>query len=73
MLETNKHSGSVLQHCFFLGGRGVTTGEKGVFIQIQNTIVSSKALVLVVEKRTYRNAWAMVEIMPVVAPWPAAR
>ena len=29
------------------GGRGVTTDEKGVFIQIQNTIVSSKALVLV--------------------------
>ena len=32
-----------------LGGEGgeVTTDEKGVFIQIQNTIVSSKALVLV--------------------------
>ena len=45
MLETNKHPGSVLQH--FLGGRGVTTDEKGVFIQIQNTIVSSKALVFV--------------------------
>ena len=29
------------------GGRGLTTDEKGVFIQIQNTIVSSKALVLV--------------------------
>ena len=29
------------------GGEGVTTDEKGVFIQIQNTMVSSKALVLV--------------------------
>ena len=28
-------------------GEGVTMDEKGVFIQIQNTIVSSKALVLV--------------------------
>ena len=26
-----------------------------------------------IDKRTYRNSWAMVEIMPVVAPWPAAR
>ena len=44
MLETNKHPRSVLQHGF--GGRGVTTDEKGVFIQIQNSIVSWKALVL---------------------------
>ena len=29
------------------GGEGVTTEENGVFIQIQNTMVSSKALVLV--------------------------
>ena len=29
------------------GGGGGTTDEKGVFIQIQNIIVSSKALVLV--------------------------
>ena len=29
------------------GGRGVTTDEKGVYIQIQNIIVSTKALVLV--------------------------
>ena len=29
------------------GGEGVTTDEKGVFIQIQNIMVSSKALVLV--------------------------
>ena len=29
------------------GGEGVTTDEKGVFIQIRNTMVSSKALVLV--------------------------
>ena len=41
MLETNKHSRSVLQHC--LGE--VTTDEKGVFVQIQITI-SWKALVL---------------------------
>ena len=53
MLETNKHPRSVLQHFFGRGGegrggaRGLTTDEKGVFIQIQNTIVSSKALVLV--------------------------
>lgn len=49
MLETNKHPESVLQHCW--GGVGVgkrvTSDEKGVFIQIRNTIVSSKALVLV--------------------------
>ena len=44
MLETNKHPQSILQHCF--GGRGVTTDEKGVFIQIQNSIVSWKVLVL---------------------------
>ena len=25
------------------------------------------------EDRTYRNSWVMVEILPVVAPWPAAR
>ena len=29
------------------GGEGVTTDEKGLIIQIQNTMVSSKALVLV--------------------------
>ena len=46
MLETkNEHPRSGLQHC--LEGWGVTTDEKSVFIQIQNTIVSSKALVLV--------------------------
>ena len=46
MLETNKHPRSVcLQH--FLGERGLTADENGVVIQIQNTIVSSKALVLV--------------------------
>ena len=39
-----KHPRIVLQH--FLGA-GVTTDEKDVFIQIQNYIVSSKALVLV--------------------------
>ena len=44
MLETNKHPRSVLQHGF--GGEGVTTDEKGVFIEIQNSIVSWKALVL---------------------------
>ena len=42
MLETNKHPRSVLQHCL---GEGVTTDDKDVFIQIQNYIVSSKALV----------------------------
>ena len=51
MLETNKHPESVLQHCWGGGGGGggkrVTSDEKGVFIQIRNTIVSSKALVLV--------------------------
>ena len=48
MLETNKHAGSALQHCLGGGGgEGVTTEEKGVFIQIQNAMVSSKALVLV--------------------------
>ena len=41
MLETNKHSRSVLQHC--LGE--VTTDEKDVFVQVQITI-SWKALVL---------------------------
>lgn len=30
----------------FPGGGGVATDEKGFFIRIQNTIVSSKALVL---------------------------
>ena len=45
MLKTNKHPQSILLHC--LGGKGVTTEEKIVFIQIQNTIVSSKTLVLV--------------------------
>ena len=34
-----------LQHC--LGEQGMITDEKGVFIQIQNTIVILKALVLV--------------------------
>lgn len=37
---------SVLQHCLGEEG-GVTTGEKGVFIQIQNSTVSAKALVKV--------------------------
>ena len=45
MLETNKHPGSV---CNIVGGGGVTTDEKGVSSKsVQNTIVSSKALVLV--------------------------
>ena len=32
---------------FFGGGERVTTNEEGVFIQIQNSIVTSKVLVLV--------------------------
>ena len=44
MLETNKHPQSVYN--IVLGEEGITD-EKGVFIQIQNTTVSWKALVSV--------------------------
>ena len=47
MLETNKHPRSVCNIIWGGGGRGATTDEIGVYIQIQNIIVSSKALVLV--------------------------
>ena len=48
MLVTNKPPQTV-GNIFWVGGggEGVTTDEKGVYIQIQNIIVSSKALVLV--------------------------
>ena len=67
MLETNKHPGSVL-HCNIVwggrGGGGGTTDKKGVFIQIQNTIVSSKALVLVNCLNTFVHDCSFANLRP---------
>ena len=65
MLETNKHPDSVLLHCLGREGRGeVTTDEKGVLIQIQNTIVSSKALVLVNCLNTFVYGCSFANLKP---------
>ena len=61
MLETNKHPRSVC-NIVGVGGGGVTTDEKGVYIQIQNIIVSSKALVLVNCLNTFAMIAAIREI-----------
>lgn len=69
MLETNKHPESVLQHCWGGGvgvGKRVTSDEKGVFIQIRNTIVSSKALVLVNCLITFVHDFSLSSILSTV-------